>query len=127
MNIAIASDHGGFELKQNLIDYYQKQGINLEDLGTHSSQSCDYPDIANKLTAEILNGHIDLGILICGTGIGISIAANRHKGIRAALLYDDFTQIATRESVPLCFMMTLLPKWLINTIMPMFLFLVVVP
>lgn len=91
MNIAIASDHGGFELKQNLIDYYQKQGINLEDLGTHSSQSCDYPDIANKLTAEILNGHIDLGILICGTGIGISIAANRHKGIRAALLYDDFS------------------------------------
>ncbi len=91
MKIAIASDHGGFELKQNLIDYYQKQGKNLEDLGTYTAQSCDYPDMANKMADEILQKKADLGILICGTGIGISIAANRHKGIRAALLYDDFT------------------------------------
>ena len=67
MKIVIASDHGGFELKQNLIDYYKKQGIVLEDLGTHSSVSCDYPDIADTLTTEILSKRADLGILICGT------------------------------------------------------------
>ena len=97
MKIAIASDHGGFELKQNLIEYYKKQGINLDDLGTHSSESCDYPDIANKMVEAILAHHADLGILICGTGIGISIAANRHKGIRAALLYDDFSAEMARK------------------------------
>ena len=91
MKIAIASDHGGFELKQNLIEYYKKQGLMLEDLGTYSTQSCDYPDIADKMAQVILSHNADLGILICGTGIGISIAANRHKGIRAALLYDDFS------------------------------------
>ena len=91
MKIAIASDHGGFELKQNLINHYKNQGIILEDLGTNSTQSCDYPDFADKMAQVILSHNADLGILICGTGIGISIAANRHKGIRAALLYDDFT------------------------------------
>lgn len=89
--IIIGSDHGGFELKEKLIAYYQEKGIVLEDEGTHSTESCDYPDIANKVAAKILNGEADLGILICGTGVGISIAANRHKGIRAAILYDDFT------------------------------------
>ena len=88
MNIAIASDHGGFELKEQLIEYYAKKGINLQDLGTHSTESCDYPLIARKMTDAILNKQADLGILICGTGIGISIAANRVKGIRAALLYN---------------------------------------
>ena len=91
MKIAIASDHGGFELKQNLINHYKNQGVILEDLGTNSTQSCDYPDFADKMAQVILSHNADLGILICGTGIGISIAANRHKGIRAALLYDDFT------------------------------------
>lgn len=89
--IAIGSDHGGFELKQKLIEHYKKQGINLIDEGTCSSESCDYPDIADKMAESILNKWVDLGILICGTGIGISIAANRHKGIRAAILYDDFS------------------------------------
>ena len=91
MNIAIASDHGGFELKGQLIEYYAKKGIILQDLGTHSTESCDYPLIARKMTNAVLNKEAELGILICGTGIGISIAANRVKGIRAALLYDDFT------------------------------------
>lgn len=89
--IAIGSDQGGFELKQKLIEHYKKQGINLIDEGTCSSESCDYPDIADKMAESILNKQVDLGILICGTGIGISIAANRHKGIRAAILYDDFS------------------------------------
>lgn len=88
MNIAIASDHGGFELKGQLIEYYAKKGIILQDLGTHSTESCDYPLIARKMTNAVLNKEAELGILICGTGIGISIAANRVKGIRAALLYN---------------------------------------
>lgn len=91
MKIAIASDHGGFELKQELIRHYADLGIILQDLGTHNTDSCDYPDAAKKMAKVILNGQAELGILICGTGIGISIAANRYHGIRAALLYDDFT------------------------------------
>ncbi len=90
MKIAIASDHGGFELKQELIDHYAKEGVVLQNLGTDSTDSCDYPDIAKKMAETILLKQADLGILICGTGIGISIAANRCRGIRAALLYDDF-------------------------------------
>ncbi len=91
MKIAIASDHGGFELKQELIRHYADLGIILQDLGTYNTDSCDYPDAAKKMAETILNRQAELGILICGTGIGISIAANRYHGIRAALLYDDFT------------------------------------
>lgn len=91
MKIAIASDHGGFELKQELIRHYADLGTILQDLGTYNTDSCDYPDAAKKMAETILNRQAELGILICGTGIGISIAANRYHGIRAALLYDDFT------------------------------------
>ncbi len=90
MKIAIASDHGGFELKQKLITYFKTQNVPIDDLGTHSPDSVDYPDYAHKIAAYILNRKADLGILICGTGIGASIAANRHKGIRAALVYNNF-------------------------------------
>lgn len=89
MKIAIAADHGGFELKEAFKNHYQKQGINLIDLGTDSSASADYPDFAAKMAHYILDGQADLGILICGSGIGISIAANRYHGIRAAILYND--------------------------------------
>ncbi len=91
MKIVIASDHGGFELKEQIKKHFSDLGTTLQDLGTYSSDSCDYPDIAHKMVPVILNKDADLGILICGTGIGISIAANRFKGIRAAVLYDDFT------------------------------------
>ena len=87
MKIAIASDHGGFELKESLKKHYQN--LNFIDLGTNSTESVDYPDIAKSLTKEIIRGEADIGILICGTGVGISIAANRHKGIRAALVYSQ--------------------------------------
>ena len=87
MKIAIASDHGGFELKEALKKHYA--ALDLLDLGTCSTDSVDYPDYAHKMAHTILSGQADLGILVCGTGIGISIAANRHKGIRAALLYSD--------------------------------------
>ena len=99
MNIVIASDHGGFELKEKLKTYYAHKGIELLDVGTHSEESCDYPDIARKACEKILNNQASLGILICGTGIGISIAANRFKGIRAALLYsDDVARLAKEHN-----------------------------
>ena len=90
MKIAIASDHGGFELKEKLVQHFKSQNTILDDLGTYNTDSVDYPDYADKMADYILSKKADLGILICGTGIGISIAANRHKGIRAALLYSDF-------------------------------------
>jgi len=89
MKIAIAADHGGFQLKENFKKYYEKQGIVLLDLGTNDENSVDYPDYAAKMAEAIKSGQATLGILICGTGIGISIAANRYHGIRAALLYND--------------------------------------
>lgn len=87
MKIAIASDHGGFELKNRIIDHFKS--LNFLDFGTNSADSVDYPDYAKKVSKAILSNQADLGILICGTGIGISIAANRFHGIRAALLYSD--------------------------------------
>ena len=97
MKIAIASDHGGFSLKEELKKHYAKQGLVLEDLGTHSEESCDYPLVARKMTDALLQKKADLGILICGTGIGISIAANRVRGIRAALLYNAEVAHLARE------------------------------
>lgn len=90
MKIAIASDHGGFELKEKLKSYLASKNMETEDLGTDSPESVDYPDFAKKMARHILGKKADLGILICGTGVGISIAANRFKGIRAALLYSPF-------------------------------------
>ncbi len=99
MEIAIASDHGGFELKQELIEHFAAEGLVLRDLGTHSTDSCDYPDIARAMAETVLSGKAALGILICGTGIGISIAANRYHGIRAAVLYDDYVaEMAKRHN-----------------------------
>ena len=86
MKIAIASDHGGFELKEQLLEHYRSD--HWLDLGTYSKDSVDYPDYAQKMANAVRKGEADLGILVCGTGIGISIAANRCKGIRAALLYS---------------------------------------
>lgn len=97
MKLAIGADHGGFELKEFLKKEYAKKGIELVDLGTYSDESCDYPLIADKMAEEILSKKADKGVLICGTGIGISIAANRHKGIRAALLYSNEAAALSRE------------------------------
>lgn len=90
MKIAIGADHGGFEMKNEIIKNLEKQGLILQDLGTYSEESVDYPDFAAPVVEKLLAKEADFGILVCGTGIGISIAANRHKGIRAAILYDDF-------------------------------------
>lgn len=90
MKIAIASDHGGIDMKNALVEYFTQHGLNVTDLGTNSTDSVDYPDYADKMAQHILAKESDFGILICGTGVGISIAANRHKGIRAALIYNEF-------------------------------------
>lgn len=89
--IAIASDHAGFELKEQLINYFNKNNIAVKDLGTNSLDSVDYPEFGIKLGEEIATGNYEYGIAICGTGIGISIAANKVSGIRAALVYDTTT------------------------------------
>ncbi|MCM1324446.1 MAG: ribose 5-phosphate isomerase B [Acetobacter sp.] len=89
MKIAIASDHAGLEMKNFISNVLKEKEIDVVDLGTNDTQSVDYPLFADKLAAAVLNKQVDLGILVCGTGIGISIRANRHKGIRAAVLYSD--------------------------------------
>lgn len=94
--IAIACDHGGYELKQEIMDYLDKKGLAYKDFGCYSTDSVDYPVYAAKVCESIQKGEADRGILICGTGIGISIAANKFKGIRAALCTDCFMAEATR-------------------------------
>ena len=97
MKIAIASDHAGFEMKEFIASLLQKKNIDVLNLGTNNESSVDYPLYADKVAAHILAKKADFGILVCGTGIGISIAANRHKGIRAAVLYSDEVTILTRK------------------------------
>ncbi len=95
--IALGSDHGGYALKQEVIQYLKEQNLDYRDYGCDSEKSCDYPVYAQKVAKAIVSGECDRGILICGTGIGISIAANKVKGIRAALCHDTFSAQATRE------------------------------
>ncbi len=97
MKIVIGADHGGFTYKQKILEHLKKQGYMVEDFGTFSDTSCDYPVIAKKVAHAVSSGEFDRGILICGTGIGMSIAANKIKGIRAALCGDTFSAHATRE------------------------------
>ncbi len=94
--IAIGSDHGGFALKKELIAYLEKKGIEYKDFGTQSETSCDYPDIAIPVAEAVAAGKYKFGILTCGTGIGMSIAANKVKGIRAALCHDVYSAKMTR-------------------------------
>jgi|SRR5690554_3949664 len=95
--ILIASDHAGFKLKEGLIDYFNKEKIQYKDLGTYSEDSVDYPDYGIKLGEEYMKGGYEMGIVICGTGIGISIAANKVAGIRAAIVYDENTARLAKE------------------------------
>lgn len=97
MKIAMASDHAGFELKEAVKNYLNNQKIEVEDLGTYSLDSVDYPDYGKKLGVAVMSGSYDFGIAICGTGIGISIAANKVHGIRAALIYDETTARLAKE------------------------------
>ncbi|MFY9612160.1 MAG: ribose 5-phosphate isomerase B [Tissierellaceae bacterium] len=97
MIIGIGSDHGGYELNEGIKEYLVGEGIQVVDFGTDSLESVDYPDFARKVAEAVLNKEVDRGILICGTGIGISIAANRIKGIRCALCSDTFSARMSRE------------------------------
>ena len=95
--IAIGSDHGGFELKGHIIEHLKEKGIEVKDFGTYSEASVDYPDCAKPVCKAVLDGECECGILICGTGIGISMAANKFKGIRAALCGDVFSAKMSKE------------------------------
>ncbi|MCT8975799.1 ribose 5-phosphate isomerase B [Clostridium sp. CX1] len=97
MKIAIGSDHAGFPLKNEILKHLEAKGIENKDFGTFSEESCDYPEFALKVAEEVAGGNYNLGILVCGTGIGISIAANKVPGIRAALCSDTFSAHACRE------------------------------
>ena len=95
--IAIASDHGGFELKEILIGYLFTKELEVIDCGTDSSESVDYPEYAEKVARMVATGEVDRGILICGTGIGMSIAANRIKGVRCTLCTSVHMAEASRK------------------------------
>ena len=91
MKIAIASDHGCVELKSVLISHMKERNMDVIDCGTHSKESCDYPDYAEKARRKVQSGEADLAVLVCGTGLGMSIAANKMRGIRAAVCGEDFS------------------------------------
>ena len=97
MKLAIGADHGGFNLKKEIVALLEELGHEYKDFGTHSADSIDYPDVAIPVAEAVAAGEFDRGILICGTGIGIGIAANKVKGIRAALVHDSFSAKATRQ------------------------------
>ena len=95
--IALGCDHGGYSLMQVVKAHLDKRGLSYRDFGTFSSESVDYPDFAKKACEAILSGECDKGILICGTGIGMSMTANKFRGIRAAVVSDCFSAEATRS------------------------------
>lgn len=95
--IAIGSDHGGFELKQKIIAHLKEQGKEVKDFGTYSLDSCDYPDFGRAAAEAVSSGECEKGIVICTTGIGISITANKVSGIRCALCHNTTTARLTRE------------------------------
>lgn len=97
MKIAISSDHGGNNLRREIIQLLEDKGIEYEDFGPKTDESVDYPDYASPVSEGVASGKFDRGILVCGTGIGMSIAANKVKGIRCALVHDVFSAKATRE------------------------------
>ena len=95
--IAIGCDHGGLDIKNAVIEYLKKNGIEYKDYGCYTSESVDYPKYAYKVATAVANKEAELGILCCGTGIGISIAANKVKGIRAAVVSNEFCEEMTRR------------------------------
>lgn len=97
MKIVIGSDHGGFRLKSEIIKHIESKGFEFFDFGCYSTDSVDYPDVGQAVAEAVAKGEYDRGIIICGTGIGISIAANKVPGIRAALCGDCFSAKASRE------------------------------
>lgn len=97
MKVAIACDHGALDLKNTIIAHLQNKGIEVKDFGTNTLDSCDYPDYAAPAAKAVAAGECDKGIVLCTTGIGVSITANKVKGIRCALLSDEMSARMTRE------------------------------
>ena len=97
MRIVLGSDHGGLEMKTAVREMLQKRGITVQDLGTDNGDSVDYPDFGVKVAASVAKKEADLGILVCGTGIGMSIVANKFPGVRAALATDEFMAQMAKE------------------------------
>ena len=95
--IAVGSDHAGYELKNQLIEHLKNRGYEVKDYGTYSEASCDYPDYAKQVANAVAGGEAEQGLLVCGTGIGMNMVANKVKGIRAAVLSDEFSAEATRS------------------------------
>jgi ribose 5-phosphate isomerase B len=91
MRVAIAADHAGFELKRDLAGHIAQQGHDVTDLGTHSTAPVDYPDMAEAVATAVRNGQADRGLLVCGSGAGVSVAASKFPGIRAAVCHDSYT------------------------------------
>ncbi len=97
MKIVVGSDHGGLELKKVISEHLRTLGHEIHDVGTDSSESCDYPIYGEKAAREVMTGNYDFGIVVCGTGIGISLAANKVKGIRCAVVGDCFSARMAKE------------------------------
>lgn len=95
--IAIGSDHGGFELKNEIKKHLESRGFEVKDFGAYTKDSVDYPDIAEAVCKPVANGEFEFGVLVCGTGIGISIAANKIKGIRAAHVTDPYSSEKAKQ------------------------------
>ncbi len=94
--IAIGSDHGGFNLKGKIIKFLEEKGYEVKDYGTYSTDSCDYPVYAKAVAKSVANGENEKGIIVCGSGIGVSIAANKVKGVRAALCHESHSAMLSR-------------------------------
>jgi ribose 5-phosphate isomerase B len=97
MNVAIGCDHRGIGFKKDVIEVLEEAGHEVKDFGTHTEDAVDYPDIAKEVGKAVVSGNSDRGILICGTGIGMCIAANKVDGIRAALCHNDFCSLRSRQ------------------------------
>jgi ribose 5-phosphate isomerase B len=95
--VAVASDHAGIELRKVVLAELQKRGLEVHDFGTHTAQSCDYPDFAHSVARSLEEGKADCGVLVCGTGVGMSIAANRHKAVRAVVCSEPLSARMSRK------------------------------
>ncbi len=96
MKVAIGSDHAGLELKNRVCEALARKGLELEDVGTYNNDSVDYPDFASEVARRVRDGRVRFGVLVCGTGIGMSIVANKYRGVRAALCHTEFEARAAR-------------------------------
>ena len=95
--VIIGCDHAGYSLKLQVIEHLKEKGVEFVDVGTNSADSCHYPEFAHAVCVKVQNGEAPVGILVCGTGVGMSMAANKHRGIRAACCSDTFSARLTRE------------------------------